>query len=157
MPAEGVSLGALFIELGLDPSAFYADLEQARVNALNAAKDIRFKVNIDVDHKSLFRLNQHLTLKEKHIDKLNQKVIKPKVDLSQVRQAKNEIENLITDSSRTITVNVVQKTTKVLSEDAESGLEKSVDRIFTKAVEGTIKKGAGGLSERGQAQTCSTC
>lgn len=92
------SVGSLFLELRLDTQSYQQALENARVQAQNIGKQIEGNLRLDpqVNHKELTKLNEHLSLKQKHFKEVqrdfDRNPLTPRVNLSEIRQATNEIK-----------------------------------------------------------------
>lgn len=92
------SIGSLFLELRLDTQSYQQALENARSQAQGIGKQIESNLNLNpkVDHRELTRLNEHLSLKQKHFKEVQQDFdrnpLRPRVDLRELRSAQNEIK-----------------------------------------------------------------
>jgi hypothetical protein len=72
-----LSLGTLEIGLGLNTSQYDAGIKSAKDQLSSLEQKV---ITPKVDHRPLDALNQHLTVKENHYDKLNKKIIAPNVN-----------------------------------------------------------------------------
>src|SRR6476646_112023 len=118
---EGLSLGGLILELGLNLESYEADLQQAKERAIAVAGDIEksFRqsdlfLKTKVDDLPLTKLNQHLSLKKKHFDEVNRHFksnpLKPKTDTSELESLAKKLNNLSSQidrmGDRTVSVRV---------------------------------------------------
>ncbi|MGB3205179.1 MAG: serine hydrolase [Crinalium sp.] len=93
-------LGTLTLNLGADISQLQRSFAQAQTEARQAASDMsamfqRATLSVKVDDSALTSLNQHLSLKQKHLGEVNQffnqNPITPKVDLAELRRLNDSV------------------------------------------------------------------
>lgn len=98
-----VTVGSLLLELGLDSSSYRQGMQEAQSLARRFYKessDRQLKVKPTVDHAPLHELNRHLDRKEAHIDRLNRKAIKLKIDTGDLDRVESRLRRLQQSSIR---------------------------------------------------------
>jgi tape measure domain-containing protein len=148
-----VNLETLILEFGADFAVLDDALNKGSQKARKTATDIErvFKglnttITPKVDHRPLKGLNDHLTVKERHIDKLNQKVIKPRVDFTGL----NKLHSILSKfDSKPIIVNVqgqskIKQEVEVSTRNANLELAREIKEVAKEVKE--VVKAVKGIS-----------
>ncbi len=141
-----LSLGELLLQLRIDPTAYYQQLEKARLAAVRSGTEIERSLNLNakVDDRSLSDLNKHLDLKQRHWTQTNQlfqsKPLTPKVDdraLTALNQTLDQLSGKSVGVSVTTSGNSPNATPEKIKPQIDaSGIEGSV----AGAIESGFKK-----------------
>lgn len=140
-----MKLETLILEFGADFADLDAALNQANKKAESTARDIEWHlkkignlktvITPTVDHRPLEELNQHLTVKEKHIDKLNKKVIKVKVDDTELQKIANKT---VVGQTKVQSNNEVKQKVEVSTKNANLELLTEIKAV-TKEIKEVVK------------------